>query len=68
MRVLHTADWHIGHRFYNESQDEEHKLFLDWLLTAIDDQNIDVLVIAGDVFDTGSPSSINVGPTEPSSR
>lgn len=57
MRVLHTADWHIGHRFYNESQDEEHKLFLDWLLTTIDDQNIDVLVIAGDVFDTGSPSS-----------
>ena len=57
MRVLHTADWHIGHRFYNESQDEEHKLFLDWLLKSIDEQNIDVLVVAGDIFDTGSPSS-----------
>ena len=57
MRILHTSDWHIGHRFYERSQIEEHRQFLDWLLAKIKEQKVDVLLVAGDIFDTAMPSS-----------
>ncbi|ARV14266.1 exonuclease subunit SbcD [Polaribacter sp. SA4-12] len=57
MKILHTADWHLGHRLHDQSQIEEQMLFLSWIETYIIDQNIDVLLISGDVFDTGSPSN-----------
>ena len=57
MRVLHTADWHLGQHFLT-SQERlgEQRLFLDWLLAAVRAHGVDVLVVAGDVFDTTSPS------------
>jgi len=57
MRILHTADWHIGKRLYQRHRTEEHRRFLDWLLDTIVDQQVDVLLIAGDIFDTALPSS-----------
>tara|TARA_R110002049_G_scaffold63_9_gene397 strand:- start:9800 stop:11002 length:1203 start_codon:yes stop_codon:yes gene_type:complete len=57
MKILHTADWHLGHRLHEQSQFEEQTLFLDWIEAYILDQKIDVLLISGDVFDTGSPSN-----------
>ena len=57
MKILHTADWHLGHRLHEHSQYEEQKLFLDWLETYINQNTIDVLLISGDVFDSGTPSS-----------
>ena len=57
MKILHTADWHLGHRLHDQSQLEEQTLFLSWIETYIIDQKIDVLLISGDVFDTGSPSN-----------
>ncbi|ALJ01503.1 nuclease SbcCD subunit D [Rufibacter tibetensis] len=57
MRVLHTADWHLGQRLANQERTEEHRAFLNWLCETICDQKIDLLVIAGDVFDTGFPSN-----------
>ncbi|MCL7765424.1 exonuclease subunit SbcD [Polaribacter sp. Z014] len=57
MKILHTADWHLGHRLHEQSQFEEQSLFLSWIETYIIDQKIDVLLISGDVFDTGSPSN-----------
>ena len=54
-RVLHTADWHLGKTLNDQSRDEEHKLFLNWLLKIIDEHAVDVLVIAGDVFDSANP-------------
>ncbi|MBG8555603.1 exonuclease subunit SbcD [Hymenobacter guriensis] len=58
MRVLHTADWHLGQRFIQgHERTEEHRHFLDWLVQTIQDQQVEVLVVAGDVFDTGSPSN-----------
>ena len=57
MRILHTADWHIGHRLYERSRIEEHHQFLDWLLTTIQENTVDVLLVAGDIFDTALPSS-----------
>ena len=57
MRILHTADWHIGQRLYERSRIEEHRQFLDWLLTTIQENAVDVLLVAGDIFDTALPSS-----------
>ncbi len=57
MRILHTADWHIGHRLYEQPRIEEHRQFLDWLLAKIKEKEVDVLLVAGDIFDTALPSS-----------
>ena len=40
-----------------KSRREEHKAFIDWLLALVDSDNIDAVIIAGDIFDTGSPPS-----------
>lgn len=57
MRILHTADWHLGKRLEQSERTEEHQAFLSWLITTLQAQKIDVLIVAGDVFDTGSPSN-----------
>ncbi|MFD2787115.1 exonuclease subunit SbcD [Hymenobacter rubripertinctus] len=58
MRVLHTADWHLGQRFIQgHERTEEHRHFLNWLVATIEQQNVEVLVVAGDIFDTGSPAN-----------
>ncbi|MDF7629528.1 exonuclease subunit SbcD [Erwiniaceae bacterium L1_55_4] len=57
MRIIHTADWHLGQFFYSKSRAAEHQAFLDWLLTQITQHQVDALIIAGDLFDTGSPPS-----------
>ncbi len=57
-RVLHTADWHLGKTLNDQPRDEEHELFLNWLLKIIDECAVDVLVIAGDVFDSANPPQL----------
>jgi len=57
MKILHTSDWHLGHRLLEQSQQEEQALFLDWLINYITTDKIDVLLVAGDVFDVGVPSA-----------
>ncbi|CAM1334358.1 exonuclease SbcCD subunit D C-terminal domain-containing protein [Tenacibaculum aestuariivivum] len=57
MKILHTADWHLGHRLHEQSQLQEQTLFLDWIENYIINNKIDVLLISGDVFDNGSPSN-----------
>lgn len=57
MKILHTADWHLGHRLHEQSQLEEQTLFLKWIENYIIEHKIDVLLISGDIFDTGSPSN-----------
>ncbi|AIR87215.1 exonuclease subunit SbcD [Pantoea rwandensis] len=57
MRIIHTADWHLGQFFYSKSRAAEHQAFLDWLLAQIALHQVDALIIAGDLFDTGSPPS-----------
>ncbi|EJF10120.1 exonuclease SbcCD subunit D C-terminal domain-containing protein [Pontibacter sp. BAB1700] len=57
MRVLHTSDWHLGQRLVNLERTEEHQHFLDWLLQTIEAEKVEVLLMAGDVFDTGTPSN-----------
>lgn len=57
MRVLHTSDWHLGIRFLGKNRDEEHRKVLAWMLELIERENIDLLIIAGDVFDSPNPSN-----------
>ena len=57
MKILHTADWHLGHRLHEQSQFEEQTLFLTWIENYITEEKIDVLLISGDIFDTNAPSN-----------
>ena len=57
MRILHTADWHLGKRLEQSERTEEHQAFLTWLIQTLQSERIDVLIVAGDIFDTGSPSN-----------
>jgi exonuclease SbcD len=55
-RVFHTADWHLGQIFHHYERNYEHQRFLAWLLHQIGHRKPDVLIIAGDVFDSVNPS------------
>lgn len=55
VRVLHTADWHLGARLVEQERAEEHTRFLDWLLHEMEVLHPDLLIIAGDVFDSATP-------------
>ncbi len=55
MKILHTSDWHLGQKFLNHNRFHENEQTLNWLLQLIDEQQIDVLIIAGDIFDTMNP-------------
>jgi len=55
MRLIHTADWHLGQVLHGCPRDHEHARFLDWLLDRIGEHDVDALVIAGDVFDVQNP-------------
>jgi len=57
MRILHTSDWHLGQHFIGKSRLAEHQNFIKWLLGEIQLNQIDALIISGDVYDTGSPPS-----------
>lgn len=57
IRILHTADWHFGHTFINFDRRHEHQHFLSWLKATLIKEDIDALLIAGDVFDVSNPSA-----------
>ncbi|MEY1271122.1 exonuclease subunit SbcD [Proteus mirabilis] len=57
MRIIHTSDWHLGQYFFTKTRAQEHQQFLDWLLEQIREQQVDAVIVAGDIFDTGSPPS-----------
>lgn len=57
MILLHTADWHIGQTFFEYDRKAEHLQFLAWLKEQIHEFKVDVLLIAGDVFDSPNPSA-----------
>ena len=57
MKILHTSDWHLGRSLYGRKRYDEFEAFLNWLAVFIRDERIDVLLVAGDVFDTSLPSN-----------
>lgn len=60
VKILHTADWHIGQSFFENDRTFEHKHFLDWLCGTIRSERVDVLLVSGDVFDQSNPSAAAV--------
>lgn len=57
IRILHTADWHLGQTFFGYDRTDEHEHFLQWLAEVIETNEIDALLVAGDVFDVSNPSA-----------
>lgn len=56
MKILHTSDWHLGHSLYGKKRYKEFESFLNWFIEYIDQENIDVVLISGDIFDSSNPS------------
>ena len=57
MKVLHTSDWHLGHTWSGRQRKNEFNKFLDWMIETVEHRDIDVLIVAGDIFDTSVPST-----------
>jgi exonuclease SbcD len=57
MRFLHTSDWHLGRSLHGRKRYDEFAGFLDWLGSAIETELVEALLVAGDVFDTTTPSN-----------
>ena len=55
MRLLHTSDWHLGQKFINQGREAEHEAALEWLLETIRAKSVEVLIVAGDIFDVSNP-------------
>ncbi|MCI6583755.1 MAG: exonuclease subunit SbcD [Mobiluncus sp.] len=59
MKLLHTSDWHLGRSFYSRDLEEYQRAYLDHLLAVIEEEQVDALLVAGDVFDKINPSDIS---------
>jgi exonuclease SbcD len=57
MKVLHTSDWHLGQSLHNRKRYDEFESFLNWLKAFIGQEKIDMLIVAGDIFDSSTPSN-----------
>lgn len=56
IRILHTADWHIGQTLRGYSREHEHRIVLRQLERIVAEREVDALIVAGDVFDSQNPS------------
>ncbi|SEL31158.1 Exodeoxyribonuclease I subunit D [Roseovarius nanhaiticus] len=56
MRIIHTADWHLGHSLNGWAREDEHSLYFRRLADVIEQEEADVLLVAGDIFDSSNPS------------
>lgn len=57
IKIIHTADWHLGHQLHGFAREHEHQAFLDWLLALIETEQADALLVSGDLFDTANPAA-----------
>lgn len=57
MKILHTADWHIGKKLHKTELAQDFDLFIDWLCKIIEAEKVDLLLVSGDIFDLANPSS-----------
>ena len=51
VKVLHTSDWHLGRELYHQDREVEFRAWIEWLIQTIQEEQIDVVVISGDIFD-----------------
>jgi exonuclease SbcD len=56
MRIIHTSDWHIGRRFERESLEDDQRAFLAWLAGQVVEQDVDLVLVAGDIYDRSQPA------------
>ena len=57
LRILHTSDWHLGRMLHGRHRHEEFAAFLSWLHEAAIQHEVDILAVAGDIFDTTTPGT-----------
>lgn len=55
MRLLHTSDWHVGKAIRRNSRADEHQAVIDEIVGLVGEHSVDLVVLAGDLFDTASP-------------
>ena len=60
IRILHTADWHLGREFHGADLTAAHQHFFDWLAGQIEERGVDLVVMAGDIFDRALPPAASV--------
>ncbi|MFO7298648.1 MAG: exonuclease SbcCD subunit D [Actinomycetes bacterium] len=58
MRILHTSDWHVGKRIRGRDRSDEHRAVLAEIVTVAEENSVDLVIVAGDLFDTGSPTAV----------
>lgn len=57
MKILHTSDWHLGRALLGQKRHAEFEAFLDWLTATVCNERVDVLLVTGDIFDSGTPGN-----------
>ncbi len=60
MKILHTSDWHLGRTFLSENMHVHQETFIDWLIAFVAEQQVELVVIAGDVYDRAVPPAESV--------
>lgn len=57
MKIIHTGDWHVGKTIRGRHRGAEHRAILDELGNYIEKENVELLLVAGDIYDTPTPSA-----------
>ncbi|MCF7483423.1 exonuclease SbcCD subunit D [Vibrio sp. J1-1] len=60
MKFIHTSDWHLGRQFHNVSLLDDQQAVLDQLISYIEDNPVDAVVVAGDVYDRSVPPTVAI--------
>ncbi len=60
MKILHTSDWHLGRTFLSESMHAHQEVFVDWLIALVAAEQVELVLIAGDVYDRAVPPTESV--------
>ena len=62
MKILHTSDWHVGKVLKGRDRHDEHVAVLGSIVRAARDEDVDAVLVAGDLFETAAPNSEGAGP------
>jgi exonuclease SbcD len=60
VKILHTSDWHLGRTFLSESMHSHQEVFIDWLIALVNAEQVELVLIAGDVYDRAVPPTESV--------
>lgn len=55
MKIIHTSDWHLGKNLEAASRIDEQQMFIDDFVKVVEQKNIDMVIIAGDIYDNSNP-------------